>query len=336
MGCMSQILVDKHDSILREPILRVKDLSVTYRKVGSSFGSKSVEAVRGVSFELRESEIFSIVGESGSGKTSLGKTIGHLVPASKGSILYKGKDTSALHGEELRKYRTDVQMVFQDPFESLNPRYSVFTTISEPLRNLLRITGTNTLTQRTSKLLEEVGLDPSRVMRRYPHQLSGGERQRVNIARAMASEPKILIADEPITMLDAEQRLSILSLLIDLKSKRGLSVIFITHDLASANLISDRIMVMYLGKIMERGQTELVLTHPCHPYSEEILSAMPPIQFDDRPKNSRAIIAGYDGKGCVFRTRCRYANEKCLELEPELRNLSISHEVACHWPISPS
>ena len=320
-----------------EPILQVRDLWITFKRLGGGIGPRNVNAVKDVSFDLGESEIFSVVGESGSGKTTLGKGIARLVPPTKGSILYKGNNVMKLRGEELRKYRADVQMVFQDPFGSLNPRYDVLTTVSEPLQNLSHLNDPTELKEIVGNLLEEVGLDSERVLTRYPHQLSGGERQRVNIARAIASEPKILIADEPITMLDAEQRLSVLSLLMDLKSKRRLSVLFITHDLASAKLVSDRIMVMYLGKIVESGDTEAVLTKPHHPYAEVILKAMPTLHtYADAVQRELKIAMRDDfvGKGCAFRPKCAYANEKCAEIEPSLVEITRSHYAACHWPLN--
>ena len=320
-----------------ESILQVRGLWITFKRLGGGLGPRNVNAVKDVSFDLGESEIFSVVGESGSGKTTLGKGIARLVPPTKGSILYKGKNVLKLRGEGLRKYRADVQMVFQDPFGSLNPRYDVLTTISEPLQNLshlkdpieLKETGEQTSGRGWAGLGTRVDS--------VPHQLSGGERQRVNIARAIASEPKILIADEPITMLDAEQRLSVLSLLMDLKSKRRLSVLFITHDLASAKLVSDRIMVMYLGKIVESGDTEAVLTKPHHPYAEVILKAMPTLHTHADAAQRELKIAMRDdfvGKGCAFRPKCAYANEKCSEIEPELVEISRSHFAACHWPLN--
>ncbi|MDA4129552.1 MAG: ABC transporter ATP-binding protein [Thaumarchaeota archaeon] len=320
-----------------EPILQVRDLWITFKRLGAGIGPRNVNAVKDVSFDLGESEIFSLVGESGSGKTTLGKGIARLVLPTKGSILYNGKNVMKLRGEELRKYRADVQMVFQDPFGSLNPRYDVLTTLSEPLQYLSHLKDPTEIKEHSSKLLEEVGLDSERVLTRYPHQLSGGERQRVNIARAIASEPKILIADEPITMLDAEQRLSVLSLLMELKLKRRLSVLFITHDLASAKLVSDRIMVMYLGKIVESGEAEAVLSKPHHPYAEVILKAMPTLHRQDDGAQSLLKTATREDlvmKGCAFRPKCAYANEKCSEIEPPLVEITKSHYAACHWPLN--
>jgi oligopeptide/dipeptide ABC transporter ATP-binding protein len=340
MGCLSQVLTKEASEPALGSILQVNDLGITFKRIGAGTGSKTVSAVKGVSFELRESEIFSIVGESGSGKTTMGRAIARLVLPTKGSIVYRGENTSKLRGESLRKYRSEVQMIFQDPFESLNPRYSILDTISEPLRFLAHATDTDKIKEKASKLLDEVGLDPKRVLTRYPHQLSGGERQRVNIARAIASEPRVLIADEPITMLDAQQRLSILSLLMDLKSKRRLSVLFITHDLASAKLVSDRIMVMYLGRVVESGESEAVLNSPHHPYTEVILKAMPDLQV--QPESGQfqwktAVRGGLDmSKGSVFRSRCRYATDVCEKVEPDLLTVSQAHMAACYWPLNSS
>lgn len=262
----------------KEPVLKVSNLFVTFSKKSGIFKRKSltVRAVDDVSFQIYQSEIISLVGESGSGKTTIARCILGLTRPNSGSITFDEKEITALKGKSLLAYRRDVQLIFQDPFESLNPRLDVFAIVSIPI---LRLTddrnGSSALTEKVARLLVEVRLDPDEVMHKYPHQLSGGQRQRVNIARALASNPRFLIADEPITMLDASQRLNILSLLMQLKMKRNLTILLITHDLASAKMMSDRTLVMYLGKLVEVGPTKEVLSKPHHPYTELILGDSP-------------------------------------------------------------
>jgi peptide/nickel transport system ATP-binding protein len=231
-------------------------------------------------------------------------------------------------------------MIYQDPFESLNPRFDVFTTLSTPM---IRLTGEAThgaLLENAKKLLLEVGLNPDETLYKFPHQLSGGERQRVNVARALAPNPKLLIADEPITMLDASQRLNILSLLMNLKMKRNLTILLITHDLASAKVMSDRTAVMYRGKVVEIGPTENILSRPYHPYTELILEVTP--RLGQRVKgelvDTRSSIEESEGitQGCVFAPRCKYATTICRETEPLLVERAVRHAAACHNPLQRS
>lgn len=322
------------------PLISVKDLTVCFSKSRGLFRRETttIRAVDGISFELRESEVLSVVGESGSGKTTLARCIMHLQSTTGGSILWRGKNVNDLHGRELREYRKNVQMIYQDPFESLNHRQNVLTTISIPLIALLSIRDKDQLKTEASDLLNEVGLDPKKVLHRLPHQLSGGERQRVNIARALASRPKLLVADEPVTMVDASQRLSILSLLMKLKNERNLSILFITHDLASANMVSDRTAIMYLGKMFEIGPSSSVLSTPDHPYTKMILDATPSLDSIPKFEDFAATIEESElvSKGCVFWPRCRYATQVCKEMEPPLSMMSDEHATACHHPLTRS
>ena len=231
-----------------------------------------------------------------------------------------------------------MQMIYQDPFESLNPRENVLTTISTPIYELTDLKDSAKISQKAFQLLKEVGLDPESVIERFPHQLSGGERQRVNIARSLASNPKLLIADEPVTMLDAEQRLNILSLLTTLKSKRNLSLLMITHDLATAKLTSDRTMVMYLGKLVELGDTRAVLTNPHHPYVQ-LMKMATPVLRRSKDVTEEFLIPFADESpvpenGCIFLPRCKYSTSICSIVEPKLVEKSNRHVAACHNPLN--
>ena len=319
-------------------LLEVRDLSVSFTKKQGMIRKKSsvVNAVDKVSFEIKESEIFSLVGESGSGKTTIAKCILKLVYPTSGSLMYQGGDISGLSHESLVRYRRDVQMIYQDPFESLNPRQDVFTIISTPVKLLLEERDPERVRDIVDKLLADVGLRED-VSSRFPHQLSGGQRQRVNIARALATNPKLLVADEPITMLDASQRLGVLSLLTRLKKQRGMTILLITHDLASAKIMSDRMAVMYSGRLMEIGESGRVLTQPLHPYTELILSSTPSRRFStDLPERTGAFSGEEEviTAGCRFASRCKYATDLCRQTEPDLVERSIRHYASCHFPLN--
>jgi peptide/nickel transport system ATP-binding protein len=320
-------------------LIQVRNLSVVFEKQRGIIRREKllIRAVDNVSLELRESEFVSIVGETGSGKSTLAKCIVRLQEPTIGSIIYEERDIAHLKSSQLKTYRRDVQMIFQDPFESLLPRQDVFSTISTPIRNLRGEKSHDRLYDATSHLLEEVGLEPEVVMHRLPHQLSGGQRQRVSIARALASDPRVLIADEPITMLDAAQRLNVLSLLMDLRSKRKLTVMMITHDISSAKITSDRILVMYFGKVVEMGKASSIVSSYHHPYVELILSS------HSRMRSTAPVDTG--GKlgeigearpleGCVFEPRCKYATDVCKKTEPPFSELSPSHYASCHNPLN--
>lgn len=326
------------------PLLSVRDLKVTFTKEKGLFIKRKflIKALDGVSLDIRRSEFVSVVGETGSGKTTLARCIMGLAKPNSGNLDYERKDISHLRGSALKRHRQHVQIVYQDPYESLNPSHDVYRIVSTPIRRLSGEKDENKIRERVSSVLVDVGLDPSDVMYRYPHQLSGGQRQRVNIARALAPEPELLIADEPITMLDAEQRMNILTLLRDLKERRKLTVMMITHDLASARITSDRIVVMYLGKIVEAGPTVDVVTSPRHPYVELVLASAPKI----RTKESQEDVVPEDlppldelmylEKGCVFAPRCKYATEECRKVEPPFEEISSRRYVACYHPVSNS
>jgi peptide/nickel transport system ATP-binding protein len=334
---MSQVQLESAESRGGSaPVLEVNGLSVWFRKRHGLLGQTRtiIRAVDNVSFSVFKSEVMSIVGESGSGKTTVARCILGLTRPTKGSIKFGDVEVTKLTGKSLSNYRRSVQLVYQDPYESLNPRHDVLTTLSLPLRNLLGMTSSSKIYDIASSLLEEVDLNPEETLHRYPHQLSGGQRQRVNIARALAPGPKILVADEPITMLDAAQRLNILSMLTNLKNKRDLTVLMITHDLASARLISERTIVMYLGKLVEIGETKLILSDPSHPYVRRVLSATPTLKKEWIASGPIHWIEESDAvkTGCIYYPRCPNALEICRQSEPELVKTPKTNYVACHNP----
>jgi oligopeptide/dipeptide ABC transporter ATP-binding protein len=318
-------------------LLEVRDLSVTFRRRGAIRTAKSsIKAVDNVSFQIRESEFLSIVGETGSGKSTIARCILGLEKPTAGSVIYNGINVANLGRREIKKYRKEVQIIYQDPFGSLNPRHTVFRIISIPLMQLKGEKDRAIIRRTVEDLLEEVGLEPSVVLYRYPHQLSGGQRQRVNIARALAPGPTLLVADEPITMLDAAQRLNTLALLMDLQSKRKLSVLMITHDLASAKVTSDRIISLYQGKVMETGRANDILTSPFHPYVQLILDSNPVIGSTSKEIDFESYSKGKNLRdhGCVFSGRCVFATDHCGTEEAKLLELAPSHFAACFHPLN--
>lgn len=335
---MSQIRVDNsaEQPGKAENLLEVNHLSVTFKEKRRRYGNAPAEirAVDDVSFTLKESEAVAIVGESGSGKTTLGRCIMNLVPPASGLILYNGANVPNLKGKDLLGYRKDVQIIYQDPFESLDPGQDVFSTIAIPIRRLAGERDNTLVSKRVDELLWEVGLDPGRVRHRFPHQLSGGEKQRVNICRALASKPKLLIADEPTTMLDAAQRISVLRLLAYLKAKMNLTVLLITHDLHSAVLTTQKTIVMYKGKFVEIGDTQSVFSRPHHPYVELILESTPRLEGGSEKELPSWGDDDAQVAGCAFRARCRYSADICSRVEPTLSEKTPQHYASCHNPLS--
>lgn len=321
------------------PVLDVKNLTVHFSKSLGFLGrgGRTTKAVEDVSFSMGELDILCLVGESGSGKTTLGRCISALTRPSSGTILYKGGNVTKLRGDSLKRYRKEVQMVFQDPFASLNPRQDIFTFLSVPLKRLAGIRGKEKLNEEVFALLADVGLQED-IAYKLPHQLSGGERQRVSIARALASRPQLLIADEPVSMLDASLRLNFLALLEKLRTERRISILLITHDLATAKAMGGRTAVMYLGKLVELGPTARILEGPHHPYAELLLTATPRMSGEAGPSELTTIEKSERVKvGCVFRPRCKYATSICAEVEPPLEEKTESHLAACHnWLSRPT
>lgn len=295
-----------------------------------------VKAVDGISFNVKKGEIFGLVGESGSGKTTTGRVLARLIEPTGGKVLFKGKDIWNLSNKELKEFRRKVQIIFQDPYESLNPRMTVYDIIAEPLK-LLKITESEEETkERVNEILESVELTPpEEFVYRYPHELSGGQRQRVATARAFVSNPEFIIADEPVSMLDVSIRAEILNLMIRLVEKFGTSYLYITHDLALARHMCDRIAVMYLGKIFEIGTTEQVIYEPLNPYTKALIDAVP---VPDPTRRRREIVIKGEipspinpPSGCRFHTRCpSYIGDICRTKEPPLIDVGKGHYVACH------
>jgi peptide/nickel transport system ATP-binding protein len=321
-------------------ILRVEHLK-KYFPVEKSFLEKAltrarhfVKAVDDVSFSVTRGEIFTLAGESGCGKTTTGKLVVRIISPTSGKIFFDGTDTTMVNSETLRILRRKMQIIFQDPYASLNPRMKIGDAVGHPLE----IHGIAYHEEKRKKVLEilnRVGLSPSdKFVDLYPHQISGGQRQRVAMARALILQPEFVVADEPVSMIDVSLRTLIIDLMLDLRKDFGLTYLFITHDLAVAKYISDRIAIMYLGKIVELGDKETIFSNPLHPYTKALLSAIPvPIPERQRKKTELRgdVPSAIDvPSGCRFRTRCNYVNKFCEETEPELLPVSPSHYVACN------
>jgi oligopeptide transport system ATP-binding protein len=318
-------------------LIAVRDLQVHFpvrEGVLTSRVARWVRAVDGVSFDVQASETLGLVGESGCGKSTTGRAILQLVRPTGGQVLYGGRDLVQLRGRDLRPLRRELQIVFQNPYASLDPRMTVGSIVAEPLRIHGVVRG-RALDERVRSLLDMVGLDPAHA-RRFPHEFSGGQRQRVGIARALALEPRFIVADEPISALDVSIQAQILNLLQDLKKRLGLTLLFIAHDLAAVRHLCDRIAVMYLGKIVEIGATDDVVRQPLHPYTQALLASVPVPDPEVERTRQRAGLRGDvpspvdPPSGCRFRTRCSYAFERCAAEEPPLAEWRPSRQVACH------
>jgi len=307
-----------------------KSFELTQRS-GWGVERKFVHAVSDVSLDIREGESFGIVGESGSGKSTLARLILGLEQPTEGGITLGGRDVAGLTGKARRDYWKQVQIIFQDPFSSLNPRMRIGEILAEPIRNYGVATGD--LTERVERLLKLVGLAPT-ASNRYPHELSGGQRQRVAIAAALAVEPRIILADEAVSALDVSVQAQIINLLSDLKQQFGLTYIFITHDLNLSVYFCDRIAVLYLGQIMEICSSDALLERPVHPYTQALISAVPavdPAKRKNRTRLTGEIPSPIDPpKGCPFHPRCALAIAQCSETRPELVDIGNGHRAACH------
>lgn len=328
---------------MTKPVLEIKNLNVQYKTKGTVFNKeKVVNAVNDLDLSVEKGEIIAVAGESGCGKSTLASAICRLIPVASGEILFHGVDILKLKGKKLKVYRQALQMIFQNPYSSLNPKKKVFDILKEPLdvnselctysedfRPLYEFSK-DEIKNLILQVAESVGLDEN-ALKLYPHEFSGGQRQRIAIARALMMKPEFIIADEPVSALDVSIQAQIINLLLNLKKELDLTVIFISHDMNVIRQIADRVAIMYLGKIVEIGTTDQVFKFPQHPYTRALLSAVP--SFDKKDNN---IILKGDlpsptdlPTGCKFHTRCQYCMEKCKEKEPELKTFYEQHRVAC-------
>lgn len=323
-----------------EYLLEVRGLKKYFEASrGLKLGGKKqyVRAVDGVSFSIRPGETLGIVGESGCGKSTTGNCIIRLLDPSEGEVLFEGKDIAKMSNRELRPLRRDIQMIFQDPYSSLDPRMRVFDLIAEPFRANEKLSSEE-LHEKVCRLMDVVGL-PEEYIGRFPHEFSGGQRQRIGIARALALRPKLIICDEPISALDVSIQAQILNLLVGLQKEFELTYIFISHALPSVKHVSTHVAVMYLGRIVEYAKTEDVFSHPRHPYTEGLMSAVPIPDPSLRDKREKVIIEGdlpspaAPPPGCHFHTRCRYATEECSVTPPQMCEIEPGHFCACHHPL---
>lgn len=319
---------------MSDTLLRVEDLKIYYPVAGSGFGKKEfVKAVDGVTFEVKKGEVFGIVGESGCGKSTLGRGVCKLENLTSGHVYLDGEDITEYNDRRMRSVRKKVQMVFQDPYMSLNPRMSVFDIIAEPLLAYHLYQDKADLEKKVLDLLHRVGLDDYHA-NRYPHEFSGGQRQRIGIARALAVEPSLIIADEPVSALDVSIQAQVLNLLNELKHDLDLTYIFVAHDLSVVEYISDRVGVMYLGNFVEVGEKEKIYSNPMHPYTQALLSAVP--VPDPTAKRERILLEGSipsahkPPTGCKFHTRCPKCMECCKTQAPERYEVDDGHYVYCH------
>ncbi len=323
-------------SVNEQPLVSIRDLAVHFPVAGSGLFGRSdriVKAVDGVSLDIQPGETMGLVGESGCGKTTLGRAVLRLVEPTSGQVMFRDRDLAKLSARDMRAHRRHLQIIFQDPYASLNPRMTVSQIIGEPL-DTFRLASGGAKPQRVQELMEMVGLSP-RLMKRYPHEFSGGQRQRIGIARALAVDPEFIVADEPISALDVSIQSQIMNLLDRLRSQKNLTYLFISHDLRAVRHLSHRVAVMYLGKIVELAGAAAVYADPLMPYTKALISAVPVPDPKVEMTRQRIVLQGdvpspiNPPSGCRFRTRCPYAISACAEVEPQLVEIKPSHFAAC-------
>lgn len=316
-------------------LLEVRNLKKHY-PIRKGFFSKQVGAVKavdGITLSVEQGETLAVVGESGCGKSTTGRAILRLIEPTDGEIMFNGTDVRSLNTEQLRRFRTDMQMVFQDPYASLDPRWTVQRILEEPLRTHGSASSSSELKSRVEQLMEVVGLSPYQA-HRFPHEFSGGQRQRIGIARALALNPKFIVCDEPVSALDVSIQAQVLNLMQDLQEQYGLTYMFISHDLSVVKFISDRVAVMYLGRVVELAPTKDLFAKPLHPYTQALMSAVP--VPNPGQKKQRIVLTGdvpnpeTPPSGCAFHPRCPYAMDRCKSEAPALRTLDTGHQVSCH------
>jgi oligopeptide/dipeptide ABC transporter ATP-binding protein len=326
---------------MTEPLLKIEGLKKHFPTTTGGAFSKvkgTVKAVDGIDLEIYPGQTIGLVGESGCGKTTAGRTILKLYEPTEGKIIFEGQDITHLKPKEMKPLRSQMQMIFQDPFASLNPRHTVGTLIGAAF-DIQAITPAGGVEAEVQRLMARVGLNPEHI-NRYPHEFSGGQRQRIGVARAIALKPKLIVADEPVSALDVSIQAQVVNLLEDLQDEFNMAYIFVAHDLSVVQHISDRVIVMYLGKVMEEAEKVDLFTHPRHPYTKALLSAVPVADPIKGRKRERIILQGdlpspvNPPAGCVFNTRCWKAQDKCRTQVPELMQIGTdpSHRIACHYP----